>query len=83
MITIKKINDELKSVGIPISGYYPPSKDADGGLEVDNKYYVQIAPYCDPDKPIFLDTLDLVEVANFATINDLIKFLMETPLIDE
>lgn len=75
---LKKTVDELKSVGIPVTGVYMPASDTDGGIEIDSQYVLQIAPYHDP---MFL--LDVVEspgeeIASFSNTSQLIQFLMET-----
>ena len=75
---LKKTIEELKEVGIPVTGVYLPTSDTDGGAEIDNRYVLQIAPYHDP---MFL--LDVVEspgeeIASFSNASQLIQFLMET-----
>jgi hypothetical protein len=75
---LRKTIDELKAVGVPVTGVYMPASDADGGIEIDGQYILQIAPYHDP---MFL--LDVVEspgeeIASFSNTSQLIKFLMET-----
>ena len=75
---LKKTIADLSKVGIPVSGVYMATGETDGGVEIDNQYVLQIAPYHDP---IFV--LDVVEspgeaIANFSTVDGLIQFLMET-----
>ncbi len=78
-MNIKQIHDELQSVGVPITGYYPETVDSDPGLEINNKFVLQLATYHVP--PILLDTVDedgnINEVGSFHTVDALIKFLME------
>jgi len=74
---LKRMIDELSAVGIPITGVYMPSEEFDGGLEIDDTYVLQIAPYHDPQ--ILLDKVELPgeEVASFTGLDQLVKYLME------
>lgn len=74
---LKRTIKELTHVGIPITGVYMATGETDGGVEIDNQYVLQIAPYHDP---IFL--LDVVEspgeeIASFSNTTGLIQFIME------
>jgi hypothetical protein len=55
-----------------------PTGEADGGVEIDNQYVLQIAPYHNP--PFVLDVIGSPgeELASFSNGGQLIQFLMET-----
>jgi hypothetical protein len=75
---LKRTIDELHKVGIPVTGVYMPTGEADGGVEIDNQYVLQIAPYHNP--PFVLDVIGSPgeELASFSNGGQLIQFLMET-----
>jgi len=75
---LRRMIEELKGVGIPITGVYMPSEESDGGLEIDDTYVLQIAPYHDPQ--FVLDVVECPgeEIAMFSSIGELITFLVET-----
>lgn len=72
---LKTTIEELESAGVLITGVYMPTSDTDAGVEIDQKYILQIADYHTPN--LILDTLDLQEVGEFDTTSSLISFLME------
>lgn len=75
---LKRTIADLQAVGIPVTGVYMPGNESDGGIEIDNQYILQIAPYHDPQ--FLLDVVESPgeEIASFSTTGQLIQFLMET-----
>lgn len=75
---LKMVIEELVLSNIPVTGIYMPEDTIDGGIEIDFRYTLQIAPYHDP---IFI--VDFVEypgeeIASFSTVPEMITFIMET-----
>src|SRR5665213_434102 len=73
---LRRMIEELKGVGIPITGVYMPCDEYDGGLEIDDTYVLQIAPYHDPQF-----VLDVVEspgevMVVFSKIGGCVQFFM-------
>lgn len=76
-VILKKMYDELRSAGIPITGIYLPTSMTDAGLEIDNKYILHIAPYQEPG--IFLDEVQSIgeSIASFSSAKLVIQYIME------
>lgn len=74
---LKLLLTHLKQKDILVSGVYSPSDQTDGGIEINNRYIVQLAPY---HNPIFI--IDEVaapgnEIASFNTVTDVVAFFSE------
>lgn len=75
---LKRTITDLQQVGVIVTGVFMPTGETDGGVEIDNQYVLQIAPYHNP--PFVLDVVESPgeEIASFSNSGELIQFLMET-----
>lgn len=77
LVTLKKADSDLRSVGIPVTGIYMPTDETDAGIEIDGKYVLHIAPYQEPG--LYLDRVESPgeDIASFSSIDTLIQYIME------
>lgn len=77
-MNLAMIYSELMDVGAPITAVLTSSEHSDGGLEVGNKYIIQLSKY--ESEPIILSIMEdggIIDASSFKSIGDLIKFIME------
>jgi len=73
--TLKLLHDELLDMGVRITGIYMPSAITDGGLEISNKYVLQLAPYHTPHILLYMGRDVEDDYKEFNTSSELIKWL--------
>lgn len=74
---LKLVINELSAADILITGIYMPSDENDAGIEISNKYVLQIAPYHSPH--LIVDRIESPgkTLKTFSTTNELISWLIK------